>query len=99
MDLLEQYKQQNPEMFREENRPQATDEYGREYKGMVRLVMRLSGGRIRDTRRANMVLLGTAMVLTCITIAFFLLGSSGGIEQPSAELIQRSQSVEDFISR
>ncbi len=72
MDLLEQYKQQNPEAFREQKRPQASDEYGREYSTMVRLVMRLSGGAIKDARQASVVLLiGAAIIAIIALIVFF----------------------------
>ena len=71
MDLLEQYKQQNPKAFQEKKRAPMTDEYGRVYTGMIALVMRLSGGRIRDARQASYALLAVAVVLFLAALLFF----------------------------
>lgn len=71
MDLLEQYKQQNPEAFQEKKLPILTDAYGREYSGMVAFVIRLSGGRIRDARQAGYVLLTIAAGATIATFFLF----------------------------
>ena len=70
MDILSQYKQQHPEAFQEKTPARMSDEYGREYTGMVRWVVRLSGGRIRDARTASYFLLALAGVAA--VIAFFL---------------------------
>ena len=72
MDLLEQYKQQNPEAFQEKKPVQMTDAYGREYSGMVRLAVRLSGGRIKDTRQANYALLGVTTIIAVIAALLFM---------------------------
>ncbi len=78
MDLLEQYKQQYPEKFREQKPAPMTDEYGREYSTLVALVMRLSGGRIRDSKQASYALLGAAAIIAVISgILFLRLFSSG----------------------
>jgi len=76
MDLLSQYKQQHPEAFREQKKKSpVTDEYGRVYTGMIALVMRLSGGRIRDVRRANMILFGSTFAILILSgIIFFTQG-------------------------
>ena len=71
MDLLEQYKQQNPEKFREQKPTQMADEYGREYPAMVALVIRLSGGRIKDARQASYVLLGIMVHISIIALFLF----------------------------
>jgi len=72
MDLLEQYKQQRPEAFKPSVAAQSTtDHYGREYGAMVRLVIRLSGGAIRDARQASYVLLAVAIVFGIATLLFF----------------------------
>ncbi|MFY9462892.1 MAG: hypothetical protein WAP52_01765 [Candidatus Sungiibacteriota bacterium] len=70
MDLLEQYKQQNPEVFREQKPVPMTDEYGREYSGMTALMIRLSGGRIQNAKQANWALLVLAGLAALS--AFFL---------------------------
>jgi len=72
MDLLEQYKQQNPEKFREQKPAQPADAYGREYSTLVALVMRLSGGRIKDAKQASYALLGVAMVIALVAGILFL---------------------------
>lgn len=64
MDLLEQYKQQHPEAFKEKPKWQPPSEYG----FFIRLVMRLSGGRIREVREATYVLLGGAIVMAVVAI-------------------------------
>lgn len=95
MDFLEQYKQQNPELSRAEKRPQTTDEYGSEQSGLVGLVVRLSGGRIRDARRANYVLLaiGCVIILVLLLLIFGIPGSS----PPTTPLLR--QAHPDIISR
>lgn len=71
MDLLEQYKQQNPEKFREQKSPQPTDEYGRAYTGMSAFVMRLSGGKIKDTKQASYALFAVAVMFALAGLLFF----------------------------
>jgi len=77
MDILSQYKQQHPEAFQEKTPARMSDEYGREYTGMVRWVVRLSGGRIRDARTASYFLLALAGVAA--VIAFFLFAQNFNI--------------------
>ncbi len=71
MDLLEQYKQQNPEKFREKKPAPMADPYGREYSTLVALVMRLSSGRIKDARQASYALAVTAGVIAIAALFFF----------------------------
>ena len=72
MDILSQYNKDHPEAFQEKKSPRMTDEYGREYSGMVALVIRLSGGRIKDAWTANIALLVTcAIIATSALIIFF----------------------------
>ena len=80
MDLLSQYKQEHPE-FQEKKAIPLTDEYGRTYTGMIALVMRLSGGRIRDARQASYVLFAAAAVILVVSLIFFFAGS-GSIPPP-----------------
>ncbi len=72
MDLLEQYKQQNPERFREQKSAPMTDAYGREYSMLVGFVIRLSGGKIRNAKQANYFLLGIAGIIAFISLILFL---------------------------
>ncbi|OGZ96199.1 MAG: hypothetical protein A3J10_02290 [Candidatus Sungbacteria bacterium RIFCSPLOWO2_02_FULL_54_10] len=70
MDLLEQYKQQRPEAFQEQ-KPAPADAYGREYGAMIRMAMRLSGGRIRTAKQADMALIAFASIALVISLFFF----------------------------
>ena len=65
MGLLENYREQHPEEFREKPRCEAPKEYG----FFIRLLMRLSGGRIRDVNAASYVLFGAAIFIMVIAIA------------------------------
>lgn len=77
MDLLAQYKKQNPEAFREQKSVSMADAYGREYSGMTALVIRLSVGRIRDARTASIVLLSIAVGIGIVSLyLFFGFGST-----------------------
>ncbi len=91
MDILSQYKQDHPEAFREKKSAPATDEYGREYRGMIAFIIRLSGGRIKDARQASYMLLFGAGLIVLIALLFYFWGSSGTIKQPASDLINRSQ--------
>lgn len=82
MDLLSQYKQDHPEVFQEKKRPPLTDEYGRAYTGMIAVVMRLSGGRIKDARRASYALLVFAVLVLVVSLVLFF---SGGPEKFSPD--------------
>ena len=86
MDLLEQYKQQNPEKFREKKPAPMADPYGREYSTLVALVMRLSGGKIRDAKQASYALLGVVVIIAVISGILFLrlLGVGTGPDMSSA---------------
>ena len=80
MDLLEQYKQQNTEAFREQKPRPLTDEYGNAYTGMTALVMRLSGGRIRDAKQVGYVLL--AIAAGAAAVASFLFAKNFNLFPP-----------------
>jgi len=83
MDLLEQYKQQNPEKFREKKPAPMADAYGREYSGLVAFVIRLSGGRIRDAKQASYALAIAAAVIFFVSLLFFF-GVPGFSSSPKA---------------
>ncbi|MEK7099169.1 MAG: hypothetical protein AAB916_01480 [Patescibacteria group bacterium] len=83
MDLLEQYKQQRPEAFREQKQAPTADKYGRTYGGMTALVIRMSGGRIQDARGAMRVLLIAAVVTLLLSLLFFY-GIPGFSSSPKA---------------
>ena len=71
MDLLSQYKQDHPEAFQEKKAVPMADEYGRTYPAMVRLAMRLSGGRIRTAQQANYALLAAVVVIILVALLLF----------------------------
>ena len=79
MDLLSQYKQQHPEAFQEKKPARMTDEYGREYTGMVAFVIRLSGGRIRDARTASYALAIAVAIIVLVSLMIYFMGSGGNI--------------------
>ena len=82
MGLLDQYQQQYPEKFRpKEREPElGEDEYG----FIVRFVIHLPGGMIRNTQQASRVLLGVAGAALFLTLVVFFWGSSGP-KIPSAQ--------------
>ena len=69
MGLLENYKEQNPEAFREKPKWSPPDDYG----FFIRLVMRASGGRIQDVTTACYVLLGAAIFIMAVAAAVIFL--------------------------
>lgn len=92
MDLLSQYKQEHPEAFRTEKRPQMADAYGREYTGMIALVMRMSDGRIKDARQASVALFVISAIIVASTlIIFFLPGGVQNALPKNFEQIDQSQ--------
>ena len=66
MGLLENYREQNPEAFMEKPKWQAPKEYG----FFIRLVMRMSGGRIRDINKAAYALAIAAAVMFVVSLFF-----------------------------
>ena len=79
MDLLSQYKQDHPEAFRDAPKWQPPKEYG----FFIRLVMRLSGGKIRDINKASYALAIAAAVVFLISLLFFF-GIGGFSSSPKA---------------
>lgn len=90
MDLLSQYKQQNPKAFQEKKPLRLSDEYGRTYTGMVAFVMRLSGGRIRDVRQASYVLLGAAALIVLISLGVFFFGGGSRMAPPPGHITKEA---------
>ena len=76
MGLLENYKEQNPEAFREAPKWRPPQEYG----FFIRMVMRMSGGRIRDVDRAAYVLAIAAAIILVTSLFFFF--SAGSPSKP-----------------
>ena len=74
MDILEQYKKQFPEIKQAAPKRQPSSEYG----FWVRLVIKLSGGRIQDEAKANQALVIAAVAM--LVLSFFLLFGIPGLK-------------------
>ena len=87
MDLLSQYKQDHPEAFREKPAWEPPKEYG----FFIRLVMRVSSGRIRDVNTAAKALAIVGAVVFSISIIIFIYSFSGsGVpKNPATNIDQR----------
>ena len=77
MDILSQYKKENPEAFQERKQAPIADEYGRAYSGMIAWVIRISGGRIRDAKAASMILLVAGVLIFAASLIIFFFARSG----------------------
>lgn len=82
MDILEQYKLQNPKAFRPKEREPELGEG--EYGFIVRFVIHLPGGMVRNAKEASYVLLGAAGVAIFFALVIFFWGGSGP-KIPSAQ--------------
>ncbi len=80
MGLLENYQQQHPEAFRPKEREPELGEG--EYGFIVRFVIHLPGGLIRNAKQASYVLLGAAGVILVLTLAIFFMGNSNNVASP-----------------
>ena len=92
MDILKQYEKENPDTVLQSSKWDISQEF--QYESfLVRLVVRLSGGRIRDIKQANYVLLGFAVIAILISI-FIFFGIGSGSQQflpPNFYQIDQSQ--------
>ena len=79
MGILEQYEKQFPEANKSAPRWQPSSEYG----FWVRLVMKLSGGRIQDEAKANQMLIIAAVAMLVISF-FIFFGVPGFSSLPKA---------------
>ena len=82
MDILEQYEKDLPQVSRQVPQWESSGEYS----GLIRLVMRFSGGRIQDERQANIVLVIVAVVIFIILLLILI--NQGGGPHVSSELIK-----------
>lgn len=84
MDILSQYEKQNQQPIQMAPQKQPTPEYG----FFIRLVMRLSSGRIQNSRQASYVLLGVAILIIVLSIIIFIYqGGSNSRPPPPGEVI------------
>ena len=79
MDLLEQYKTQHPEAFRPARMAAMRD--SGEYGFIIKFVIRMPGGVVRDARSAKRVLLGASGVLLALALVVFFAGSGSSRPQ------------------
>lgn len=77
MDILKKYNEDTPTVRPQVSQWQPPSEYG----FFVRMVMRVSGGRIRELRQASYVLLIGAIVITIIAAVLFLGAGGRGLER------------------
>jgi len=82
MDILKQYEKQNPEVH---SQAPAQLQLSEDIGFLVRMTMKLSGGRIQNERQANKVLIGI-VCLMAITAALVLF-SSGNFIQRSGRVV------------
>lgn len=68
MDILQAYEKQRPQPIQASPQRQPTDEYG----FFIRLVMRLSNGKIQNVKQASYVLLAAAGVILLAAALVFL---------------------------
>jgi hypothetical protein len=73
MDILAEYEKQRPQVIQQTVRRSESSEYG----FFIRLVMRLSSGRITNTRQVSLVLAAAAGVMIFLALIIFFLVSSG----------------------
>lgn len=76
MDLLEQYKTEHPEAFRQVPAYAPSVEHG----FFIRLVIRLAGGKIRSARTAQYVLGATAGIALLVATTWWVLGGNASID-------------------
>ena len=82
MDIIQQYEKQFPEM----NKPTPQWQPSREYGFLIRFVMRLSGGKIRDEAKALSILLIVAVLGFAVSIGIVVYSFSGGSLPPNLGL-------------
>lgn len=79
MDILGAYEKQN---LQQTIQPIAQRSYAPEYGFFIRLVMRLSGGKIENARQASYVLLAAAGVIIFLALIVFIFASPAGSGMP-----------------
>ncbi|MBI4225189.1 MAG: hypothetical protein HY617_02570 [Candidatus Sungbacteria bacterium] len=76
MDLLQEYEKNQPKAQLQRALPTEgqllAQRYAPDAGFFIRLVMKLSGGRIENTRQASMVLLGVAGIILAISVTIFV---------------------------
>ena len=97
MGLLENYREQHPEAFRDKPKWESPREYG----FFIRLVMRLSAGRIHDVNTASYVLLGAAVFIMIVAVvvifsSFNLLPPPRFSEEQAKKQMEEYKKIQPF---
>ncbi|MBI3421024.1 MAG: hypothetical protein HY006_03090 [Candidatus Sungbacteria bacterium] len=83
MDLLQEYEKNQPKAQFSSTLPAEgqllAQRYAPDAGFFVRLVIKLAGGRIENTRQASLILLGTVISIFVISLFVFLFSFSGGL--------------------
>lgn len=81
MDILQEYEKNQPkappQSAAQTQEQLIRQRYAPDAGFFVRLVMKLSGGRIENSRQASLVLLGTAIGIFVISVLVFFFSFSG----------------------
>ncbi len=66
---------------------------------MVELVMKWSGGAIKEQKTAEYVLFGFVVLMFAVSFYLFFGGSAVKVKSPALDIINRPQPAEGFIPR
>lgn len=92
MDILKQYKKEHPMMFRE-----VPQEFrSRDHRFLIALVIWMSGGRVRDTRDASVILIVAALAVAALTIVVVFFNFGRSIFGPRASDFNPQQQLEEY---
>ena len=92
MSILEQYEKQFGTPAAPAPRYQASNEYG----FLINLVMRLSGGRIKDATQASYMLLGFSVIIIIFSVVLFL---NAGKSNTLPPIYKVNKALEDTIKK
>ena len=97
MDILEQYNKSSPPTVRRIMPDTDTNSYGL----LTHMIMRMSGGRIRDDHMARSVLLGIAILFSLAALAVFFAGfnvlpQSRFSEEDARRQMEEYQQIQPF---
>lgn len=92
MDILGQYEKQFPQ----ENKPAPQWQPSSEYGFLINLIMRVSGGMIKDEAQATHALLGLSVLIIVLSVFFFLNSGNSNILPPSYKV---DRALEDAVGK
>lgn len=81
----------------EQTQQTTTSSQTSEIPKMVQLVMKYSGGAIKEQRQAEYVLLGFVFVVIAISLYLFFGGTTNKVKSPTFDLINRPQPKEGSV--